>query len=208
MIPIQWCRSAPSRTSAAIGAGSHRVSPSPRSIEWARWTSTGSPCSACSARFLPVGFYYKTFFRPRGAWRLFERPIRALAGLGRSTRKRITATTTNSHLLLRRSGGRRRARGPQCRNRRGRSRRGSPADRRVARYPAGRCCSDARKAAAPKPKQNGSACCRARRAIPHLRIMSDTTVSGLFVENWASALKDRPPLQDPREADSAGDRRL
>ena len=29
------------------------------------------------SRFLPVGFYYKTFFRPHGAWRLFERPIRA-----------------------------------------------------------------------------------------------------------------------------------
>jgi sarcosine oxidase subunit alpha len=35
------------------------------------------------APFLPVGFYYKTFFRPRGAWKLFERPIRMLAGLGR-----------------------------------------------------------------------------------------------------------------------------
>ena len=34
------------------------------------------------SRFLPVGFYYKTFFRPRGAWKLFERPIRQMAGLG------------------------------------------------------------------------------------------------------------------------------
>lgn len=34
------------------------------------------------SRFLPVGFYYKTFFRPRGAWKFFEKPIRALAGLG------------------------------------------------------------------------------------------------------------------------------
>ena len=33
-------------------------------------------------RFLPVGFYYKTFYRPRGVWPLYERLIRALAGLG------------------------------------------------------------------------------------------------------------------------------
>lgn len=35
------------------------------------------------ARFLPVGFYYKAFFRPRGAWRFWEPRIRAKAGLGR-----------------------------------------------------------------------------------------------------------------------------
>jgi sarcosine oxidase subunit alpha len=34
------------------------------------------------ARFLPVGFYYKTFFRPAGVWKFFERPIRIMAGLG------------------------------------------------------------------------------------------------------------------------------
>ncbi len=35
------------------------------------------------ARFMPVGFYYKAFFRPRGAWRLWEPVIRRRAGLGR-----------------------------------------------------------------------------------------------------------------------------
>ncbi|MEE8274741.1 MAG: 2Fe-2S iron-sulfur cluster-binding protein, partial [Alphaproteobacteria bacterium] len=34
-------------------------------------------------RFLPPGFYYKAFFRPRGAWRLWEPLIRRKAGLGR-----------------------------------------------------------------------------------------------------------------------------
>jgi sarcosine oxidase subunit alpha len=34
-------------------------------------------------RFLPVGFYYRTFFRPLGAWARFEKIIRARAGLGR-----------------------------------------------------------------------------------------------------------------------------
>ena len=34
-------------------------------------------------RFLPVGFYYKTFYWPRGVWQhVFERPIRIMAGLG------------------------------------------------------------------------------------------------------------------------------
>ncbi len=33
-------------------------------------------------RFLPVGFYYKTFFRPKGVWRFWEKVIRRLAGLG------------------------------------------------------------------------------------------------------------------------------
>ncbi len=33
--------------------------------------------------FLPVGFYYKSFFRPRGAWKFWEPIIRRRAGLGR-----------------------------------------------------------------------------------------------------------------------------
>ena len=34
------------------------------------------------SRFLPVGFYYKAFFRPKGAWKFWEPIIRARAGLG------------------------------------------------------------------------------------------------------------------------------
>lgn len=34
------------------------------------------------ARFLPVGFYYKAFFRPRGAWEKWAKLIRRKAGLG------------------------------------------------------------------------------------------------------------------------------
>jgi sarcosine oxidase subunit alpha len=34
------------------------------------------------ARFLPVGFYYKAFYKPRFAWPMWERVIRRLAGLG------------------------------------------------------------------------------------------------------------------------------
>jgi len=35
------------------------------------------------ARFLPVGFYYHAFYRPRGIWNFWERFIRRGAGLGR-----------------------------------------------------------------------------------------------------------------------------
>ena len=34
-------------------------------------------------RFLPVGFYYKAFYKPRGAWRFWAPFIRRKAGLGR-----------------------------------------------------------------------------------------------------------------------------
>ena len=34
-------------------------------------------------RFLPVGFYYKAFYRPRGVWRYWEPLIRHMAGLGK-----------------------------------------------------------------------------------------------------------------------------
>ncbi|SNS22103.1 sarcosine oxidase subunit alpha [[Luteovulum] sphaeroides subsp. megalophilum] len=40
--------------------------------------------NAAASRFLPAGFYYKTFLQPRAAWKhLFEPVIRRSAGLGR-----------------------------------------------------------------------------------------------------------------------------
>ncbi|MBL4919167.1 sarcosine oxidase subunit alpha family protein [Szabonella alba] len=42
-----------------------------------------------AARFLPAGFYYKTFIHPRAAWKhLFEPVIRKSAGLGRAPKDR------------------------------------------------------------------------------------------------------------------------
>ena len=34
-------------------------------------------------RFLPVGFYYKAFYKPQGAWKYWESCIRRIAGLGK-----------------------------------------------------------------------------------------------------------------------------
>ena len=45
-----------------------------RAIEWV-------------GRFLPVGFYYRAFYKPKGAWRLWEPLIRRLAGLGKVSRE-------------------------------------------------------------------------------------------------------------------------
>ena len=39
------------------------------------------------ARFLPVGFYYKAFYRPKGSWNYWERYVRRKAGLGRLSRE-------------------------------------------------------------------------------------------------------------------------
>ncbi len=38
------------------------------------------------SRFLPVGFYYRAFYKPRGVWHLWETLIRHLAGLGKANR--------------------------------------------------------------------------------------------------------------------------
>jgi len=44
-----------------------------------------------AARFLPAGFYYKTFIHPRAAWKhVFEPIIRASAGLGKAPKQRDT----------------------------------------------------------------------------------------------------------------------
>jgi sarcosine oxidase subunit alpha len=53
-----------------------------------RWPSLAFDIGAVSglaARFLPAGFYYKTFIHPRAAWKhVFEPVIRRAAGLGRA----------------------------------------------------------------------------------------------------------------------------
>lgn len=41
-------------------------------------------------RFLPVGFYYKAFYKPKGAWKYWEPLIRRKAGLGRVDPARST----------------------------------------------------------------------------------------------------------------------
>ncbi len=40
-------------------------------------------CIGWFSRFLPVGFYYKTFYKPKGIWKVWEPIIRRMAGLGK-----------------------------------------------------------------------------------------------------------------------------
>ncbi len=51
-------------------------------------------------RFLPVGFYYKAFHKPRWLWPLFEHAVRRLAGLGKidvRAAPRVEATAEHLH---------------------------------------------------------------------------------------------------------------
>ena len=41
------------------------------------------------SRFLPAGFYYRSFFRPRGAWMLWERVFRRVAGIGVLSQRKV-----------------------------------------------------------------------------------------------------------------------
>ncbi len=50
------------------------------------------------ARFLPVGFYYKTFIRPRFLWPFFERVLRGAAGLGETSPDPSPGEFSKQHL--------------------------------------------------------------------------------------------------------------
>ena len=141
-------------------------------------------------RFLPVGFYYKTFFRPRGAWRYFEKPIRALAGLGSLEPKAAHRYYDKAYLfadVLVVGGG-----------------------------PAGLEAAIAAADAGAEtllidewPELGGSllygrggldrtaqdvlraTLIAKARTLPKLTILTKTTVTGLFADNWASAITDR-----------------
>src|SRR5262249_55471037 len=48
-------------------------------------------------RFLPVGFYYKTFHKPRRLFPFYERRMRAMAGLGAVDAQRCRAFTSKAY---------------------------------------------------------------------------------------------------------------
>ena len=138
------------------------------------------------ARFLPVGFYYKTFFRPAGAWKYFEKPIRALAGLGRleprAQHKYYDKVYLFTDVLV--VGG-----GPAGLEAAIAAAEAGVDTLLVEEWPElggsllyGRGGADR---ASPGICKVLSA--RAR-ALSNLRILVDTTVSGLFADNWAAAI--------------------
>lgn len=139
------------------------------------------------SRFLPVGFYYKTFFRPLGAWMRYEKPIRALAGLGRLDPKAQHGYFDKAYLFadVVVVGG-----GPA----------GLEAAIAAAEAGAetllidewrelggsllfGRLAGRRDEAEAKRRALVARA-----EALDTMRILTDTTVSGLFADNWLSAL--------------------
>ena len=133
------------------------------------------------SRFLPVGFYYKTFFRPKGAWQWFERPIRELAGLGRLDPKAEHGYYDKAYLfcdVLVVGGG---PAGLEAAIAAGEA---GAQTLLVDEWPAlggsllyGRGGADRRQALVARAK-----------AAANLTIMSDTAVTGLFSDLWVSAV--------------------
>lgn len=51
------------------------------------------------ARFMPVGFYYRAFFRPKGIWKYWERMFRRSTGLGRINQHAIPEYSDKQYLF-------------------------------------------------------------------------------------------------------------
>lgn len=141
------------------------------------------------SRFLPVGFYYKTFFRPHGAWKLFEKPIRALAGLGTLDPDAHQGYYDKQYLfcdVLVVGGGLAGLSAAIA------SAESGADTLLIDEWPVpGGSLLYGRLAASRSDAEikRLSLLAHAQR-LTKLRIMSDTTVSGLFADNWASALKN------------------
>jgi sarcosine oxidase subunit alpha len=139
-------------------------------------------------RFLPVGFYYKTFYWPRGVWQhVFEGPIRMMAGLG-------TLKTDAPHKYYDKAylfadvlviGG-----GPSGLEAAIAAAEAGADTVLIEQQPQlggsmlyGRTASDRASINVRRAELIASA-----RALPKLRIMTDTTVTGMFADNWTSAV--------------------
>ncbi len=139
------------------------------------------------SRFLPVAFYYKTFYWPRGVWQhVFERPIRIMAGLGKlktsAPHKYYDKAYLFADVLV--IGG-----GPAGLEAAIASAEAGADTLLVEQLPQlggallyGRCGSDRASINARRDELITRA-----RATPNLRILTDTTVTGMFTDNWTSA---------------------
>lgn len=68
-----------------VRAGVRRVEPGMQVKPQNTWPSLQADIMALTSlgsRFLPVGFYYKTFIRPKALWPVYEQVLRNAAGLG------------------------------------------------------------------------------------------------------------------------------
>jgi sarcosine oxidase subunit alpha len=134
------------------------------------------------ARFLPAGFYYKAFFRPRPAWALWEPVLRRIAGLGR-----VGAPVSDTgcdkqylHADVAVIGG-----GPA----------GLAAAAQAARAGAEVVLVDENPvlggALTYRREASSDKAARAVEAADNVTVMTDTLCNGWFSDNWLALIRDR-----------------
>ena len=140
------------------------------------------------SRFLPVGFYYKTFYRPNGAWKYFEKPIRIMAGIGKlepkAQHKYYDKAYLYADVLV--IGG-----GPAGLEAAIASAEGGADTLLIDEWPQlGGSMLYGRSRGASRTETDNTRLALIAKAheLPNLKIMTDTTVTGLFSDNWAAAI--------------------
>ena len=185
--PTRWCSWRTSRTCSPTATASSRAwwsgpelprlaRPRPRRVD------------APVRRFLPVGFYYKAFHRPKGAWKRWEPIIRSFAGLGRVNLERAAPLLRQGLRLLRRGRGRRRAGRHERGARGGGARRSRSCWSRRSRSSAARSPTPAS-----APSRRGAAGAwpagRRDRGCPNITVHTDAVCNGLFADNWLPVIR-------------------
>lgn len=153
------------------------------------WSLDRDPLSVMGyfARFLPVGFYYKTFFRPEWSWRYWEKPIRAMAGLGHLEPEAQHKYYDKAYLftdVLVVGGGLAGLEAAIASAEAG-------ADTILADewpQPGGSLLFGRGAAGRKAASASHQSLLAKARGLSNLRIMPDTTVTGLFADDWASAI--------------------
>ncbi len=140
------------------------------------------------SRFLPVGFYYKTFYWPNGAWKYFEKPIRAMAGIGKlepnAQHKYYDKAYLYADVLV--VGG-----GPAGLEAAIAAAEGGADTLLIDEWPLlGGSLLFGRSRGVSRAQTDAArlALIAKAHAQPNLKIMTDTTVTGLFTDNWAAAI--------------------
>ena len=174
-----------SRAQCAGGPARHRAG---RSASWRRtttaaWRPIAAQIIELFGRFLPVGFYYKAFFR-HGSWKFWETVIRNRAGLGQSRSQRPSRLFRQAVSLRRCGGGGRRAGRPVGRPRR-RPRAGprsssSRNGRSWAAISAIRASGARGMRPSPWPRSSPAQV----KAKSNIRVLTDAVCTGWFSDNW------------------------
>jgi sarcosine oxidase, subunit alpha len=139
------------------------------------------------SRFLPVGFYYKTFYWPNGIWKWFEKPIRIMAGLGTLEPKAQHKYYDKAYLfadVLVVGGGLAGLEAAIA------AAEGGADTLLIDEWPelGGSMLFGRANGSRSDANAKRSALIAKARALKTLTIKTDTTVTGLFSDNWASAI--------------------